>query len=381
MKATGNGYPMIFSPIEVGNRQLANRLTMAPLYTGYGTGEGRPGPYMYEHYREMGETGLTLVVVESTAISAQGIGSLRMLRAHDDDFLKGLSRVVQAIKHGGALACCQINHTGRFAFAGEQVAPSPVPVSGSMPRELTLEDIRNLIKDYASAARRVKQAGFDMVELHGATGYLLTSFVSPRTNLRTDTYGGSLEARMRFPLEVLEAVRDAVGTDFPVGYRFLADEWLPDGFQFHEAEPFAAALEQGGAAYLSVMGGTYESFFLPEVMERSAREGYMLDLAHRVKKCVSIPVIASGRIATPAAAEKALRDRQADLIGLARVILTDPDWVRKAGQGRESEIIHCQPDCDACMNQVMEGRSVVCASWPSEKRAYVKQQLKAEQGG
>lgn len=378
---TPNPNPLLFSPLTLGNRELANRLTMAPLYTGYGTPEGRPGRYMLEHYREMGETGLALVVVESTAVSASGIGSFRMLRAHDDDYLEGLNRVADAVKKGGALACCQINHTGRFAFVGEQVAPSPVPVSGSVPRELTLQEIRSLVQDYASAARRVKQAGFQMVELHGGTGYLLASFVSPRTNQRTDSYGGSLEARMRFPLEVLEAVLDAVGKDFPVGYRFLADEWLPDGFKLHEAEPFAAALEQNGAAYLSVMGGTYESFFLPEVMERFAEDGYMVDLAQRIKQGVSIPVIASGRISTPASAEEILEKNEADLIGLARVILTDPDWVRKAKQGREPEIVHCQPGCDACMNQVMGGRSVICASWPSEKRAAVKKRLKEEQGG
>ena len=378
MTNAGSPYPSLFSPSEVGGIKLANRLTMAPLYTGYATPEGRPGPFLLDHYREMGACGLAMVVVESTAVAGAGIGSFRMLRAQDDSFVEGLGRIAAAVKAGGALACCQINHAGRFAFAGEPVAPSAVPVSGSVPRELSTPEIQELVRAYATAAARVKQAGFDMVELHGGTGYLLASFVSPRTNRRDDAYGGASDRRMRFPLEVLEAVRRAVGGTFPVGYRFLAHEWLPDGLGPEESLRLAAALEKGGAAYLSVTAGTYESFFLPEVMELSKREGYMANLARQVRQAVSIPVIAAGRMATPALAERVLDERQADLIGLARVILADPDWVRKAREGRESELIACRQDCDACMSQVMGGKSVVCASWPAAKRAGVKERLKAE---
>ena len=182
---------------------------------------------------------------------------------------------------------------------------------------------------------------------------------------------------MRFPLEVLEATRAAVGEDFPVGYRFLANEWLPGGFGPPEDQPFAQSLERGGVAYLSVMGGTYESFFLPEVIERSAQDGYMADLAARVKGVVSVPVVTAGRITNPALAERILEQSQADLIGLARMILTDPDWVRKARQGREADILECRTGCDVCVSQVMAGRGVVCAAWPSERRSEVKQKLEA----
>ena len=163
-----------------------------------------------------------------------------------------------------------------------------------------------------------------------------------------------------------------------MGYRFLVNEWLPGGFEPPEDQPVAQALERGGVAYLSVMGGTYESFFLPEVVERSARDGYMSDLAGRIKQAVSVPVVTAGRITNPALAEKILEEDQADLIGLARMILTDPDWVRKAREGREQEILECQTGCDVCVSQVMGGRGVVCAAWPSEKRAEVKQKLEAE---
>jgi 2,4-dienoyl-CoA reductase-like NADH-dependent reductase (Old Yellow Enzyme family) len=182
---------------------------------------------------------------------------------------------------------------------------------------------------------------------------------------------------MRFPLEVLEAAREAVGQDFPVGYRFLVNEWLPGGFEPPEDQAVAQALEKGGVAYLSVLGGTYESFFLPEVIERSAKDGYMSDLAGRIKQAVSVPVVTAGRITNPALAEKILDEDQADLVGLARMILTDPDWVQKAKEGREAEILQCKTGCDVCLSQVMSGQGVVCAAWPSEKRSYVKQQLEA----
>jgi 2,4-dienoyl-CoA reductase (NADPH2) len=370
-------YPKLFSPLNVGNKELANRLIMAPLYTGYATMEGRLSPYLVEHYKKMGESGLAMVVVESVGVTASDMGSLRTIRAHDDANIEDLAQLAQAIHQGGALACCQINHPGRFALLSGPVAPSPVEVSGTVPRELSAQEIQDLAQAYAASARRVKQAGFDMVELHGGTGYLLASFVSPRTNQRTDAYGGSLEARMRFPLEVLEASREAVGQDFPVGYRFLADEWLPGGFAPPEDEPFAKALEKGGIAYLSVMGGTYESFFLPEVIERSAQDGYMAAATARIKQAVSVPVVTAGRITNPGLAEKILADDQADLIGLARMILTDPDWVRKAREGREAEILECQTGCDVCLSQVMGGRGVICAAWPQEKRAAVKEKLEA----
>jgi len=311
-------------------------------------------------------------VVESCAVDPSGVGSPRMMRAYDDAFLRDLSRIAEEIHTGGALACCQINHTGRFAFVEEPLAPSPVTVFGRTPRPVEIEEIPGLIQAYARAAERIRRAGFDLVELHGGTGYLLNSFVSPRTNLREDAYGGSPEARMRFPLEVVEATRQAVGQGFPVGYRFEAHEWLPDGLQPPEARVFAKALERAGVAYLSVMGGTYESFFLPEVLELSARDGYMADLAGAIREVVSIPVVAAGRISRPALAEKILEAGQADLVGLARVILADPDWIRKTLAGREEEIEHCRTDCDACMSQVVAGRSVVCAAWTPEKVRHVR---------
>jgi NADPH2 dehydrogenase len=362
-------YPHLFSEAKIGGLTLKNRLTMAPLYLGYAGEGGTVSDMLLEHYGLMARSGVALVVVENATVDyARGSGSPRTLRADTDANLENLQRLARVIRLAGARACLQINHAGRFAHAApEPLAPSAVETFGRVPRALDREAIPGIIDRYARAARRAQAAGFDMVELHGGTGYLLAQFLSPRTNRRTDAYGGSLENRQRFALEVVAAVRDAVG-DFPVGYRFLADEWLPDGLQLDESKRFAARLARTGVAYISVMGGTYESFMLPDVVARSKQPGYMLDLAAAIRSVVDVPVIAAGRLGHAPAAEKALAAGQADLIGLARGLWADPEWPHKVKEGREDAVIACDPKCgDACMHMVMKGRPAFCVAWPPEK--------------
>jgi 2,4-dienoyl-CoA reductase (NADPH2) len=362
-------YPHLFSTITIQGLTLKNRITMAPLYLGYAGEGGTVGEMVLEHYRLMAKSGAALIVVENATVDhPAGSGSTRTLRADTDDNLDGLKRLAGTIKEQGALACLQINHAGRFAHATDQpVAPSAVNTFGRMPRELEKNEIDRIVDRFADAAARAKTAGFDMVELHGGTGYLLAQFLSPRTNRRSDEYGGDLENRRRFALDVLSRVKAAVG-DTPVGYRFLADEWMPDGLKLNESTQFATSLDRGGVAYISVMGGTYESFSLPEIVDRSKKQGYMLDLAAAVRQSVNVPVVAAGRLATGALAEQAIGEGKTDLIGLARVLWADPRWPQKIRQGREADIVHCDPDCgDACMQMVMKGRPAFCVAWPAEK--------------
>lgn len=357
----------LFSPLKVGKLNLRNRITMAPLYLGYAGEGGTVSRLLLDYYREMARSGVALVVVENATVDhPDGSGSNRTIRTDTDDNLEGLTQLAAIIREEGALACLQINHAGRFAGAAEPVAPSAVETFGRLPRALSKKDIGHIVDKFANGALRVKKAGFDMVELHGGTGYLLAQFVSPRTNKREDEYGGSLESRQRFPLEVLSAVKDAVG-DFPVGYRFLADEWLPDGLKPEESKKFAKALASAGVAYISVMGGTYESFFLPEIIEKSKNKGYMVDLAEEIKKEVDVPIITAGRVDTGEVAEHIIASGKADLIGLARVLWTDPKWPEKVEQGKESDILHCDPECDTCMQLVMKGKPAFCVRWPHEK--------------
>ena len=357
----------LFSELTVGKLKLKNRLTMAPLYLGYAGEGGTVSRLLLDYYRAMAQSGVAVVVVENATVDhPTGSGSNRTIRADTDDNLEGLKRLAAVIKQETALACLQINHAGRFTGAPEPVAPSAVETFGRLPKALSKQEIREIADKFADAALRVREAGFDLVELHGGTGYLLAQFVSPWTNKREDEYGGSPENRQIFPLEIVAAVKDAVG-DFPVGYRFLADEWLPDGLKLEESTQFAKKLASAGIAYISVMGGTYESFFMPEIVERSKNKGYMVDLAAAIKKEVDVPVITAGRIDTGELAEKIISSGQADLIGLARVLWTDPEWPEKVKQGRESEILHCDPECDTCMQLVMKGKPAFCVRWPHEK--------------
>jgi NADPH2 dehydrogenase len=361
-------YTQLFSSLPVSGLVFKNRLTMAPTYLGYAGPGGKVSPLLLEHYRLMAASGVAMVVVENATIDdPTASGSERTLRVDTDACLDDLKRLAEVIKKEGAIACMQINHAGRFAAAAEPHAPSAVETFGRVPKAMTPADVSRVIVKFAEAARRVQAAGFDMVELHGGTGYLLAQFLSPRTNRRKDDYGGPLENRKRFPLEVVAAVRAAVGA-FPIGYRFLADEWLPDGLQLEESRLFSRTLAAAGVAYISVMGGTYESFFLPHIVEKSKQHGYMTDLAAAIRKEVAVPVIAAGRIATGELAERILRTGAADLIGLARVLWADPDWVRKVSAGRESEILHCDPDCgDACIQMVMKKKPAFCTRWSPQK--------------
>ena len=361
-------YKNLFSPIKVNGLRLKNRITMAPLYLGYASKDGKVSPLMLHHYRLMAQSGAALIVVENASVAPGGSGSPRTLRCDHNRYLSGLESLAQCIKGEKALAGLQVNHAGRFAYVADPGAPSPVPAFNRTPRALTRREITSIQKQYARAALRVQKTGFDLVELHGGTGYLLSQFVSPRTNKREDAYGGAIENRIRFPLEVLKRVQDLVG-DFPVGYRFLADEWLPDGLHLNESMVLAKALHENGVAYISVMGGTYESFFLPEIIKKSQRPGYMVSLGAAIKKGVEVPVITAGRISTPVRAESILEEKKADLIGLARMLWVDPDWPKKARDGQDNAIVKCSPKCDVCFKLLMQGRPAFCPRWKKGKRA------------
>ena len=355
---------------------------MAPLYLGYANTDGTVSELMLDHYREMAASGAAMVVVEHTGVDPSGLGSPFMLRIDDDRYVPGLSKLAEAIQDEGALAFLQLNHTGRYAYTPERLAPSSVKTGDVTPSEMTEADIDLIVRAFASGAERAKRAGFDGLEIHGGTGYLIVQFLSARTNLRADQYGGSLENRMRFPLQVVDAVRDAIGEDYPVGYRFLADEWVPGGLHPAETSILARSLEARGAAYLSVMAGIHDAFGLPEYQQKEKEEAYMAHFARDIKQAVSrTPVITAGRIQTPDTAARILKDGQADLIGLARVLLADSLWPQKAEGIIGESIVKCEPTCSLCMQRVMKGRPAYCALWSKERREAFLKRVGEKDGG
>jgi len=359
----------LFSGFQIKDVTLKNRVTVAPMYVGYANPDGSVSDLTLDHYREMAASGAAMVVVEHTAVDSSGLGSPFMLRIDDDRYLPGMSRLAETIRHEGAVAFLQINHVGRYAFTPERWAPSPYPTGGVIPGEMSISQIDHLVDAYGKAARRVKDAGFDGVEVHGGMGYLLAQFLSPRTNQRTDNYGGSLGNRMRFPLRVVERVMATVGDKFPVGYRFMADEEQPEGLHPEESTVYAKELARCGIAYLSVIAGTHDAYSFPEFIRKTREEGFMAGWAEIIKRAVpDTPVITAGRIHSPDLAERILSEGKADLIALARVLFADPLWPKKAAGIVAGEIVHCEPRCSLCSKRAQSGKPLYCSQWPKARR-------------
>ncbi len=361
---------LLFTSFRVQGLTLKNRIIMAPLYLGYANPDGTVSRLTLDHYAEMGGSGAALIVVEHTMVHPSGIATPNCLRIDDDRYIPGLSKLARVIKEKGALAFLQINHCGRYAFAAsEKWTPSPIRVGETMTKEMTREQIDQTVQSYAAAAKRVKEAGFDGVEIHGGMAYLIVQFLSPRTNCRTDTYGGSLENRMRFALTVVEAVKATVGEDFPVGYRFSADEEMPEGLHPEETVVLARELEKRGIAYLSVMAGSYDAYSRSEYREKEKKEAHMVHYAAEIKRAVPhTSIITAGRIRTPETAERILREGKADLIGLARVLLADPLWPKKAKGVVKEPIVECDPNCSFCMKRTGSLKPAFCARWDKLRR-------------
>lgn len=355
-------------PLTIGPLSLKNRITMAPLYLGYADPDGAMNRVVLDHYREMAASGAAMIVVENAAVDPSGMGSPWTLRVDDEAYLDGMKELARVIKDQGAVACLQINHAGRYAYTPDKMTPSADP-NNPASKGMTSAEIGQTVKAYARSAELVKAAGFDAVEIHGGTGYLIVQFLSSRTNQRTDQYGGSTENRQRFGLEVVDAVKKAVGPDYPVGYRFLADELLPDGLKIEETIPYARTLAKQGISYLSVMAGCYDAFVLPEYIAMERREGYMTSQAEAVKKaCPDVPVITAGRVQTPEFASAVIREGRADMVGLARVLLADPLWPRKALGEINDPIVACEPTCSLCMKRIMTGKPAICSQWTKARR-------------
>ncbi|MBW2217150.1 MAG: NADH:flavin oxidoreductase [Deltaproteobacteria bacterium] len=392
-------HKFLFEPFSISNLRLRNRIIKAPMFTGFATSDGHVTPLMLEYYKDVAKGGAAMVVVANAVVDLEGSIGPRALRIDDDNFLPGLSKLAASIKSQGAVAAIQIGHGGRFGSGKASLAPSstfmkernvfefykrvllPMPLKYqvkfvrkfgrkvlSLPKELTVQKIDSIISAFVEAALRAQKAGFDIVEIHGGTGYLPVQFLSPLTNKRKDKYGGSLENRMRFSTELVQAVKSAVGVSFPVGYRFQADERLEGGFGLEDAKVFARRLEQLGVAYLSVTSGKYEIVYELKMNGHEEHVSNMVDLAGLIKQKVATPIIATGGITTPEIAEQAIVEGKADLIGLARPLFVDPEWPQKAGNGENTRINGCGEDCLDCFRKVMTGRPASCPNWNETRK-------------
>jgi 2,4-dienoyl-CoA reductase-like NADH-dependent reductase (Old Yellow Enzyme family)/thioredoxin reductase len=358
----------LFEPLELAGLRLANRLAMLPMGTGLPSEDGFATDETVAYYARRAAGGIGLISLEASLIAPESLVVGPELRLHGSEFVPGLRRIAEAVHEHGVPVGIQLWHPGRQTLRSEPVAPSPIPLSPRtpVPHALTREDITRLIGLYASSAVHCREAGLDFVEVHGAHCYLPCEFLSPLSNQREDEYGGSLENRARFMLDIVAAIRAAAGDDYPIFFRISGDECADGGFTIDDTVRVAAWLEAAGVVCISVSAGNWYALHMT-IPPMSMEHGCLLPLAARIKEAVSIPVIAAGRMDDVELAERAVSAGQADLIGLGRALIADPDWPRKVREGRVEEIRPCIA-CNACVDLVARGEEARCAVNPAVGR-------------
>jgi 2,4-dienoyl-CoA reductase-like NADH-dependent reductase (Old Yellow Enzyme family)/thioredoxin reductase len=364
----------LFDPIRIGSMELKNRIVMPAMVTNFASDTGAVTERLVNYHIARAKGMVGLIIVEATCVeSLLGRLVVNELRVDSDKFLPGLAELAEAVHLHGAKIALQIHHAGRQttleATEGRTpVSPSDVPYidmytsPGSIiaqPRSLRKEEITELVEKFGEGARRAKTAGFDAVEIHGAHGYLIGQFLSPYTNRRNDAYGGSFEGRMRFALEVIERVREKVGSDYPLSFRISADEFIEGGITLELARRIAGKLEEAGVNIIHVSGSTGDSA-QPIVAPMASPRGYLVHLAAGVKEVVGIPVITVGRINDPELAEKILEEGKADLIAMGRGLIADPQLPLKAMEGRFDEIRKCIACNYGCSRRLSLGLQITC---------------------
>ncbi|RPI47129.1 MAG: FAD-dependent oxidoreductase [Betaproteobacteria bacterium] len=368
-------YQAIFNPGSIGRLTAKNRLVLPAIVHNYADNAGHATPRYLAHIERIARGGVGTIILEASFVRQEGKGFLHQLGIHDDGVIPGLRALAESAHRHGALIGIQLFHGGRQASTRTSgltpVAPSaiPDPVVNELPHELTLADISEIIAAFAAAAQRAKMAGLDFVELHGAHGYLIAQFLSSFSNRRQDAYGGTPEKRRRFLEEVYAAVRDAVGADFPITVRLSGVENVPDGLTIEQTAATAQKLEQLGAAALHISCGNYATYAQGTMIPPMAiGDGVLVPLAERIKKSVRIPVIAVGKIRTPAMALEVLEQGKADFIALGRSLLADPDWPIKVAAGELADVRHCIACNQGCISRLFAQETVLCTINPETGR-------------
>ncbi len=357
----------LFQPITINRLAVKNRIYLPAMHLGMAV-DFQVTDQLTAFYAERAKGGVGMICVGYATVDDLS-GNTQNIGAHDDAFIPGLTRLAAVIRDNGARSAVQLNHAGRYNFSffldGKQpVAPSPVAsrMTGETPKEMTEVEIRQTIDAFAAAALRVKTAGFDAVEVLSGTGYLISEFLSPLTNQRTDPYGGSLENRMRFGLEVMAAVRNAVGDDYPLIVRMNGNDFMPGGNGRSELQAYARALAAGPADALCINVGWHEAR-IPQIVTAVPR-GVFAYLAKGIREQVDVPVIASHRINDPATAREMLADDMCDMVAMGRSLIADPWLPEKARQRQENDIVHCIACAQGCFDHLFQLKHVECMCNP-----------------
>ena len=352
-------YPHLLAPLDLGFTTLRNRVLMGSMHTGL-EDIGNAHERLAAFYGARAKGGVALIVTGGFAPNQDSI-VMRGASILDNEAEAEKHRVItKAVHEHGGKICVQVLHTGRYAYTKQPVAPSPIkaPINPATPREMTEDDIAQTIADFAQCAAMARHAGYDGVEIMGSEGYLINEFIAPRTNHRTDRWGGSFENRIRFGLEVVRAVRERVGREFIVIFRVSMLDLVDDGSTWDEVVALAKALEKAGVDIINTGIGWHEAR-IPTIMTAVPRAAFT-EVTRRLMGQVKIPLITSNRINDPQVAEDIIARGDADMVSMARPFLADADFVAKAAAGRADAINTCIACNQACLDHIFSMQVASC---------------------
>jgi 2,4-dienoyl-CoA reductase-like NADH-dependent reductase (Old Yellow Enzyme family)/thioredoxin reductase len=360
-------FAKLFESGRMGRLELRNRIVFPPVITRYMSEEGGISDRLIDYYAERARGGACLIVIESSYPRSRGYPGRIYL--NDDKFLPGLRRLVEAVHREGARIVCEVNPSRGRADEHDPASASniPHPFTGVVPRALSVPEIKQLEEDFGEGVRRVKEAGFDSVMVHGASGYLVSEFLSPLINKRTDEYGGDIKGRARLALELVEIAKKYVGSDYPIIFRLMADDKMEGGFGVEDAIVLCKMLQEVGVSAVDITAGAAETpewtappMYLPA--------GCNVDLAYAIRKEVGVPVCVAGKINDPYLAEEILRQGKADFVALGRALIADPYFPKKAMEGKVSDICKCIA-CQRCSEAtIIEHIPLQCTVNPAAGR-------------
>ncbi|MDR0448067.1 MAG: NAD(P)/FAD-dependent oxidoreductase [Treponema sp.] len=375
----------LFTPIKIGNMTVPNRVVQVPTDISTGDSDGAVNDRVIAYHEELAKGGTGLIIVgASTPDRETGRPTVTCLSVDADFFIPGLHRLAHAMQKHGAKCAVQIQHPGRQAAyprknqmscsdmisdlpgsAGHEVIYAGDTAQGKIAREMSVDEVYDLIEKFAEAAWRVQQAGFDCVELHGAHGYLIAQFMSPYTNKRNDRFGATLTGRMRFPLEIIDRIKRKCGPNFPILVRYSGEEWMPGSRFIDESKEIAKMFEAAGVAALDISAGIFDAPG-PTMDPMYYEEGWNTYTSEAVKSVVSIPVITSHTLRSPEYCDKIIGEGKTDMAGLSRQLIADPYWANKAKAGKPEEIRKCISCLIGCWKEsLMIKREMRCAINPA----------------
>lgn len=362
-------FKSLFQPIKIGQMHVKNRLVVPPMGTNYANNDGTVTQRLIDYHEERARGGFGLITVEVTAVAPTGKAIVDEPGLWDDKHIEGYKKLADACHKHGAKVSVQLHHAGRQTYESiigqPPLAPSklPCPLCQSMPREMSTEEVYEMIDNFIEAAVRAQKAGVDAVEIHGAHGYLIAQFMSAYSNKRIDEFGGSFQNRMRFPLLIIKGIRRRLGNGYPLIFRISGEEKVPGGSTLPETRAIAQLVEAAGIDAMHVTAGVYGS--VGWIFGSSDWPlAYMSNFAEEVKKSVSIPVITAGRINDPYIANELVSSGRVDMVSIGRQSIADPHFPNKVLAGEIDEIAPCIGCHQGCTEPMFAGFGVSCVVNP-----------------